>query len=281
MTNFGPLVGCVEIDKDANVINSSLKIAAYCSLILITACSSMNPKAIDNVQSVAFIGFDVALNPNSISQTQNSDQLARTFQSQVKESFARELNWHITENAKLANNSVYQGFYHQYKSRLVQEGLVEDNQLRQAEASELAFEERERLINSLKVDAIAIMYISTPTLKKVVNQNLTTTFFEAHIDFSLYEKGNKNSIWKTLNITGNNDASLSYVTNDKNNDKPIKPESLTLTKMLNGEGIRNRIEQFLSNENTPALIDQKFKIMQDAITVSTDNLIKEYQQRSH
>ena len=139
----------MEIDKDANVIIPILKLTACFSLILITACTSMNPKAIEQVQSVAFVGFDVALNPKSISKTKNSDLLARTFQNQVKDSFARELNWYITKNAKLANNSVYQGFYHQYKSQFLKDGLVEDGQLRQVEAERLNFKERERLINSL------------------------------------------------------------------------------------------------------------------------------------
>lgn len=238
----------------------------------------MNPKAIDQVQSVAFVGFDVGLSPQSISQTQNSDQLARTVQNQVKDSFVKELNWHVTENAKLANNFVYQRFYHQYKSRLLKGGLVEDNQLRQAEANRLNFEEREKLINALNVDAIAIMYISTPARKEVITPNLTTKFFEAHINFALYEKGNEDSIWKTQKVTGNSNIPYAYVTPAKKPEPYNKPENLTLTHMLNGEGIKNRIDRILSSENTPALISKKFEIMQDAISNSTSNLIKEFQQ---
>lgn len=253
----------------------------YFSLVLISACSSMNPKAIDQVQSVAFVGFDVDLSPQSISKTQNSDQLARTVQNQVKDSFVKELNWHVTENAKLANNFVYQRFYHQYKSRLLKGGLVEDSQLRQAEANRLNFEEREKLINALNVDAIAIMYISTPARKEITSHNLTTKFFEANINFALYEKGNENSIWKTPKVTGNSDIPYTYVTPDKNTEKYDKPENLTLTQMLNGEGIKNRIDRILSAESTPALISKKFEIMQDAISVSTGNLIKEYRKEKH
>ena len=258
-----------------------LKVMACFSLVMISACSSMNPKAIDQVQSVAFVGFDVDLSPQSISQTQNSDQLARTVQNQVKDSFVKELNWQVTENAKLANNFVYQRFYHQYKSRLLKGGLVEDSQLRQAEANRLNFEEREKLISALNVDAIAIMSISTPARKEVISHHLTTKFFEANINFALYEKGNKNSIWKTLKVTGNSDIPFTYATLQKETEKHNKPENLTLTQMLNGEGIKNRIDRVLSAETTPALINKKFEIMQDAISASTVNLIREYQQGNH
>lgn len=246
------------------------------SLLLISACSSINPKAIDQVQSVAFIGFDVDLRAESISQTQNSDQLARTVQNQVKESFAKELNWHVTENAKMANNFIYQGFYHQYKSEFLEGGLVEDSQLRQAEAARLTFEEREKLINILNVDALALMHISTPSRKEVMSHNLTTKFYEANIHFVLYEKGNEDSIWKTLKVTGISDIPFSYVVPEKRKEKPTTPENLTLTGMLNGEGLKNSIERMLSSENTPTLINKKFEIMQDAITVSMGNLIKQY-----
>jgi hypothetical protein len=266
-----------QIDKDANMFPFCLKLVAYSSLILMTACSSLNTKAVEKVQSVAFVGFDVDLSAKSISQTQNSDQLARALQKSVKDSFKEALSWHITENAKLANNSVYQGFYHQYKSRLLRGGLVEDSQLRQAEAARLNFEEREQLIQSLKVDAIATMYISTPTHKEIVNNGKTSKFYEANINFALYEKGSKDSIWQAYGVIGNSEIPLTYATPDKKQHKSDKAESLTLSQMLNGGGIKNSIEKFLSAEQTPALINKKFEIVKDAIDVSTGLLINQYQ----
>ena len=242
----------------------------------------MNPKAIENIQTVAFIGFDVDLNPGSISQQKNSDQLARLLQNKVKDSFSQELNWHIIQNAKLANNSVYQGFYHQYKSRLLKGGLVEDSQLRDAEASRLSFDEREKLINALNVDAIAMMNISTPVQKEENKNGITTKYFQANINFALYEKGNQDSIWKAYNVQGTSDSALTYPTPKTLSTDPQGKHlaTLTLAKMMNGQGIKNSIDQFLSTESTSKLIQRKYQIMQDAIDQSTNNLILELKNKN-
>jgi len=232
------------------------------------------------VHSVAFVGFDVDLSADIISPLKTPDQLARSLQDTVKKGFETELNWHITENGKLANNAVYQGFYHQYKSRLLKGGLVEDSQLREMEASQLSFSEREQLIKSLNVDAIALMTISSPAQKEVSENGITSRYYQASINFVLYEKGNENSIWKANDVQGTSPIALTFATT-KNSTATFTDmktsQSLSLAKMLNGGGIKNNIDRFLSVENTPEVQAKKYQILQDVIKVSTQNLIFEYQ----
>ena len=226
------------------------------------------------------MGFDVDLSADIISPLKTPDQLARSLQDTVKKGFETELNWHITENGKLANNAVYQGFYHQYKSRLLKGGLVEDSQLREMEASQLSFSEREQLIKSLNVDAIALMTISSPAQKEVSENGITSRYYQASINFVLYEKGNENSIWKANDVQGTSPIALTFATT-KNSTATFTDmktsQSLSLAKMLNGGGIKNNIDRFLSVENTPEVQAKKYQILQDVIKVSTQNLIFEYQ----
>lgn len=240
----------------------------------------MNSTAIKDVQSVAFVGFDIDLNAKSISSLKTPDQLARSLQNTVKKGFEKELNWHITENGKLANNAVYQGFYHQYKSRLVQDGLVEDSQLREIEAAQLSFSEREKLIKSLNVDAIALMTISSPAQREVSKDGITSRYYQASINFSLYEKGNEKSIWNASDVQASSPIALSFPTAKTSAQIPSdlqSSQSLSLAQMLNGGGIKNSIDRFLSVESTPELQAKKYQIMQDVIKVGTQNLIFEYQ----
>ena len=258
------------------MIRCCLRLSLSLALFSLAACSSMNSTAIKDVQSVAFVGFDIDLNAKSISSLQTPDQLARSLQNTVKKGFKEQLNWHITENGKLANNAVYQGFYHQYKSRLVQDGLVEDSQLREMEAAQLSFLEREKLIKSLNVDAIALMTISSPAQTEVSKDGITSRYYQASINFSLYEKGNENSIWNVSGMQASSPIALSFPTT-KISTVPQNTQSLSLAQMLNGGGIKNSIDRFLSVDSTPELQAKKYKIMQDVIKQGTQNLIFEYQ----
>ena len=265
------------------MIHCCLRFTISLLLFALAACSSINSKAVKDVHSVAFVGFDVDLSADTISPLKTPDQLARSLQDTVKKGFEEELNWHITENGKLANNAVYQGFYHQYKSRLLKGGLVEDSQLREMEASRLSFSEREQLIKSLNVDAIALMTISSPSQREVSKNGVTSRYYQASINFVLYEKGNENSIWKANGVQGSSPIALTFATTKNSTATFTEPkdkeetQSLSLAQMLNGGGIKNSIDRFLSVDNTPELQVKKYHIMQDAIKVSTQNLIFEYQ----
>ncbi len=144
----------------------------------------------------------------------------------------------------------------------------------------MSFSEREQLIKSLNVDAIALMTISSPAQREENKNGITSRYYQASINFVLYEKGNENSIWKANGVQGSSPIPLTFTTTKNSTDTSIdmeKSQSLSLAQMLNGGGIKNSIDRFLSAEDTPEVQAKKYQIMQDAIKVSTQNLIFEYQ----
>ena len=186
------------------------KIVLAMCLITLFGCSAMNPKAIGSVQTVAFVGFDIDTNAASFPIPPNGVPLARELQNSVKQSFSQKLGWNITKGEELIQNSIYQDFFKEYKSIFMQGGLVDVGQLRKAEADRLDFQERELLMSVLDVDALAMIRLTMSLREQQNNNGDVTEYYDVMVNFSLYNKGNEDTIWQTNTTKATSKIPLKY-----------------------------------------------------------------------
>lgn len=262
--------------------NFSTLVLATCFITLF-GCSAMNPKAIDSVQTVAFVGFDIDTNPASFPTSKGSAQLAHELQSTVKQSFSQKLGWNITKSDELTQNPVYHDFFKEYKSLFMQGGLVEDGQLRKAEADRLDFKEREQLMSALDVDALAMIRLTMP-LREVQNNNgEVIEYYDVMVNFSLYKKGNEDTIWQTNTTKAASKIPLKYVAQTHATQAASMPDLTDSIKTMDVDSMFATIQtsedqdRLMLHERSPENKAKKQEIFVDAMSLAFNEFISEYQ----
>lgn len=260
------------------------KLVLVMCLITLFGCSVMKPKAIESVQTVAFVGFEIDTNPASFPTPPNGVQLARELQDSVKQSFSQKLGWNIIKGEELTNNPIYQDFFKEYKSIFMQGGLVEVGQLRKAEADRLDFKERELLMSILDVDALAMIRLTMNLREQQKNNGKVTEYYDVMVNFSLYNKGNEDTIWQTNTTTATSKIPLKYEAEPIHITKAASAPDLTDSiKVMDIDNIFSTIQASEDQDNlTPRERSaknksKKLEIFEDAMSLAFNKFISEYQ----
>lgn len=259
------------------------KLVLVTCLITLFGCSAMKPKAIDSVQTVAFVGFDVETNSASFPTPAGSAQLAHDLQNTVKQSFSQKLGWNITRSEELIQNPVYHDLFKEYKSLFIQGGLVESGQLRKAEADRLDFNEREQLMSALGVDALAMIRLTMPLREKQNHNGNITEYYDVMVNFSLFKKGDEDTIWQTNTTKATSKIPLEYVIQVDPTQTASMPD---LTASIKAMDVGNMFATIQASEDQDSLMlhersannkAKKQEIFVDAMTLAFNQFISEYQ----